>query len=1213
MNKLFTKIATLSVGLAMAVGVGVAVGNNTNFVKAEAAAASSSGTAPKTDGSSGSANYSYVFASGDLPVAGATKTFNNVSWTYSGDTHGSKTYVGFSDEKGVQLGKGDAGYGASTNMTLTTAVSSFGSNKRITKTAIGLACASSGGYSGSLPNGDTISSTTTSVLYWTSAAMDVTSGNVVFTFKSTSTKKAIYVKAIYVWYENASTDPEVTLTKTGGNKIMLNKNGTEKSITGLTASSTNIINPVYKWEILNADPADVASLTSGTSTSPTSLTVSKAGSFDVKVSARASAAEDIAENYTACESNISLTIVAYGGTMSWTKRTSMVFKEGLGFDISATTIETLMNDAVNNKDFVDYDGNYSAFEIYMGTTAENVVKVTSSTVASITSSEDLNGKFYKIVDTERDISSSATQVATVTFTPKATFTLSSIGGVTEITKNQSVYLKTELVSGGWGESLTFSTDSSLISVDSTTGKITSGNTSSEDSVVVTATMENGNSQNFSMKVLSEKTYTVTELYDMVYNFNNTTESAYYGASSQSYKVEGYYYSETVDNYFYEYVVDNATNPEKMIQLYDCSNNSGVQTLVNGGIVTASGKIERYYEDGASVDIDQGTIISYVSPAAESLEISGPTEVYVGETINLSIINVQPDGAPTTVNWSVDNDEHGLVTGGEFIADQSGVYTVTAESTSTKGDSSHASDTHEIHVYEYKEATLSLKNNPKTTYYVGQTVESDLVSATVSYKCGSNDYVPTSAPTFALTTTYNYAGSALTNSAFSESHAAASLTVASATVRLTLESENTKDYNVSTDLAVSNVVVYDIEIDTANTTITPTKTTFAFGEAFTHAGNIHIAYLNGYGSRDISLDDEDVAVEDPDMEKLGVQNLKVYVDDSQHTGEALLEVGNYNIVVTNVGANLVCPAIDVQGSGFSSGSMPTNWSQKDAGSDYTSHSPYLLKMDNSGDSIVCTFPNSSFTKAKSISAELYVKMIGGNTASKFTLAALDNAGNVISTDIIAHTNTTSTSGSQNDTVTLTGSLSNDNELKVYGVQFKFVKGSNVGVSGGRVQAAATKDTTLISSQAQAMAEYLSGFKTCQSGWNDRDDIVTLVTEYNAMHNDAKTEFASLTITDYDWTKEGEYDISTHTYGGGAATKTGVNALEKLQSMVEIYNSTRTGTETELSLNIPLGGGSQAIRFGGNTSSNASTAIVVIALVSLTAVGGFFFIRKKKNVK
>ena len=36
MNKLFTKIATLSVGLAMAVGVGVAVGNNANFVKAEA-------------------------------------------------------------------------------------------------------------------------------------------------------------------------------------------------------------------------------------------------------------------------------------------------------------------------------------------------------------------------------------------------------------------------------------------------------------------------------------------------------------------------------------------------------------------------------------------------------------------------------------------------------------------------------------------------------------------------------------------------------------------------------------------------------------------------------------------------------------------------------------------------------------------------------------------------------------------------------------------------------------------------------------------------------------------------------------------------------------------------------------------------------------------------------------------------------------------------
>ena len=196
--KLITKIVGATLGLAMAVGVGFAVAsNNQKATMLDAAAATSSASAPTN------ANYSYTFASGDLPVAGATKTFGGISWTYSGDTHGNNTYVGFDSTKGVQLGKGTAEYGATTDMTLTASVASFGNNKRVTKMAIGLACASSGGYSGSFSNGDTISSSTTSVLYWSSSAMNVTSGNIVFTFKSTVSNKAIYVKAIYVWHEDS--------------------------------------------------------------------------------------------------------------------------------------------------------------------------------------------------------------------------------------------------------------------------------------------------------------------------------------------------------------------------------------------------------------------------------------------------------------------------------------------------------------------------------------------------------------------------------------------------------------------------------------------------------------------------------------------------------------------------------------------------------------------------------------------------------------------------------------------------------------------------------------------------------------------------------------------------------------------------------------------------------------------------------------------------
>lgn len=162
-------------------------------------ASTNSSTAP-TD-----ANYSYTFVSGDLPVAGASKSFGGVSWTYSGDSHSSDTYVGFEQNRGVQIGKGTSGFGAISDMTISTQVSNFGNSVRITKMAIGMSCASSGGYSGSFSNNDVWSGSSTSVIYYSSTAMNVESGDIVFTFKSTKNNKAIYVKAIYVWYQVIST------------------------------------------------------------------------------------------------------------------------------------------------------------------------------------------------------------------------------------------------------------------------------------------------------------------------------------------------------------------------------------------------------------------------------------------------------------------------------------------------------------------------------------------------------------------------------------------------------------------------------------------------------------------------------------------------------------------------------------------------------------------------------------------------------------------------------------------------------------------------------------------------------------------------------------------------------------------------------------------------------------------------------------------------
>ena len=240
MRKSVTKIVKAVLGFTMAIGafVGAAI-STPKASSVVAAAATSSSTAP-TD-----ANYSYTFASGDLPVAGTTKSFGGVSWTYSGDTHGSNTYVGWDNTKGIQLGKGTSGYGATKDMTLTAAVSSFGNDRKVTKMAIGLACASSGGYSGSFSNGDTISSTTTSVLYWSSATMNVTAGNIVFTFKSTNNAKAIYIKAIYVWHaSNSGVEPEPT-----GYTVSFNGNGASGGMSNVTNVEGNYSLPANGFDV----------------------------------------------------------------------------------------------------------------------------------------------------------------------------------------------------------------------------------------------------------------------------------------------------------------------------------------------------------------------------------------------------------------------------------------------------------------------------------------------------------------------------------------------------------------------------------------------------------------------------------------------------------------------------------------------------------------------------------------------------------------------------------------------------------------------------------------------------------------------------------------------------------------------------------------------------------------------------------------------------
>ena len=279
MNKLLTKVARLALGLSLAAGVGVAIGSKA----AERVDASTSSSSAPTD-----ATYSHVFtASSQLSVAATdSKTLSNITWNTT--CANTSAYLGYDSTKGVQLGSGTSGKTIQSGYTLSTAVSSFGSNKKVTKVAIGMSNASSGGYSGTFPNSDTWSGTATSVTYYTSTTMNVTSGNITFSFQSTK-QKAVYVKAIYVWYENAGSgnvlDAPAPVFNRADNTI------TWSSVTNATSYQVKV------------DSGSYANGTSGYSVA--SVSVNDAHTVYVKA---------LADGYTAAEGSVTFHRYATKGT-----------------------------------------------------------------------------------------------------------------------------------------------------------------------------------------------------------------------------------------------------------------------------------------------------------------------------------------------------------------------------------------------------------------------------------------------------------------------------------------------------------------------------------------------------------------------------------------------------------------------------------------------------------------------------------------------------------------------------------------------------------------------------------------------------------------------------------------------------------------------------------------------------------------------------------
>lgn len=141
-------------------------------------------------------NFSSIPTTG-WTTSGDSKTINSISWTYS-----SSTYIGATADK-IQIGSKNNPQ--TTAWTIQTAVSNFGSGKKVTSIAItAYTTATSATYDISAGGSSVKSgSLTTSSATYTASSLNVTSGNIVVTLTGSSTSKAMYLANISVTYEDA--------------------------------------------------------------------------------------------------------------------------------------------------------------------------------------------------------------------------------------------------------------------------------------------------------------------------------------------------------------------------------------------------------------------------------------------------------------------------------------------------------------------------------------------------------------------------------------------------------------------------------------------------------------------------------------------------------------------------------------------------------------------------------------------------------------------------------------------------------------------------------------------------------------------------------------------------------------------------------------------------------------------------------------------------
>ena len=192
-----------------------------------------------------------TYTTGTIPSGwssnGGNMTMNNVEWTYS-----SATFLSNNSGK-IQIGSKNNPQ--TSDWTIQTSVSNFGSNKKITSVAItAYTTATTATYDISV-GGTSVKSgnLTTSSATYTANNLEVTSGSIIIKLKGSSSSKAMYLSGISVTYDDVIPITSISMASSASIEV----GGTTTLIPTVLPDNTT---ETVTWE---SDDTDVATVSDG--------------------------------------------------------------------------------------------------------------------------------------------------------------------------------------------------------------------------------------------------------------------------------------------------------------------------------------------------------------------------------------------------------------------------------------------------------------------------------------------------------------------------------------------------------------------------------------------------------------------------------------------------------------------------------------------------------------------------------------------------------------------------------------------------------------------------------------------------------------------------------------------------------------------------------------------------------------------------------------